>query len=122
MVNVVDIQDVVIKKDDSKMNIDLKVVNIKEEEGKVSGYIHIIARNNQSNFQPKWTYPKEKLRNGVPLNFRRGQRFVIERFKPIHSKFDLTPGSEPPSDVMVIVYDRLGTLILKKTFEVNDVS
>ncbi|MDY7034688.1 MAG: hypothetical protein SV375_00800 [Thermodesulfobacteriota bacterium] len=120
--NVVDIQDMVIKKDDSTMNIDLKVVNIQKGEGAVRGYIHIIAKNNPSNSQQKLTYPKEKLKNGVPLNFRQGELFVIERFKPIHGKFDLSPGYKPASNIMVLVYDRSGTLILKKSFEVRDAS
>lgn len=119
---VVDIQDMVIQKDGSTMTIDFNVVNIQPGENAVGGYIHIIGRDKESDPPQVWTCPKEKLRNGLPLNYRRGHRFLIERFKPIHGKFNLISSSEPPSTIKVLVYDQSGMLILEKEFEVSGVS
>jgi len=119
---VVDIQDMVIQKDGSTMTIDFNVVNIQPAENAVGGYIHIIGRGKESDPPHVWTCPKEKLRNGLPFNYRRGHRFLIERFKPIHGKFNLISSSEPPSTIKVLVYDQSGMLILEKEFEVSDVS
>ena len=59
-------------------------------ENAVGGYIHLIGRSQKSNPSRRWTYPKERLRNGVPLDFRRGQCFLIKRFMPSRSLIYLT--------------------------------
>lgn len=117
--NVVDIKDMVIQKQESRMTVDFKLVNTRPGENVVAGYLHIIAMGKDPNPPPEWTHPKEKIQNGLPLNFRRGQLFLIQRYKPIHSKFSLISTSEPPTAVKVLVYDRSGVLILEKEFEVS---
>jgi hypothetical protein len=56
------------------------------------------------------------------VNFRRGQLFLIQRFKPVHGRFYLTSTSEPPTALRVLVYDQSGLLILEREFEVSHVS
>jgi hypothetical protein len=120
--NVVDVKDMVIQRQESRMTVDFKLVNTRPGENVVGGYLHIIAVGKDPNPPPEWTHPKEKIQNGLPLNFRRGQLFLIRRFKPIHTKFSLTSTSEPPTAVKVLVYDRSGVLILEKEFEVSNAS
>ena len=117
---VVDIKDMIIQKDGSRVSVKFKLINMQPGENTASGYIHIIARDENASPQKEWTYPKEKLQNGVPLNFRLGRLFRINRFKRIHGKFDLALNSESPSIIKVLVYGQSGELILEKTFEVSD--
>jgi len=118
--DVVDIKDMVVQKDSSRMTVRFKLINMQQGEKAAGGYIHIIAMDKIVNPQQEWSYPKEELQNGVPVNYRRGRLFRINRFKRIHGKFDLIPGSESPSIIKVLVYNQSGELILKKQFEVSD--
>lgn len=119
---VVDTEDVVIQKEGSWMTVDFKLVNLQPGEKALGGYIHIIAESKKSNPPLLWTYPKEKLRNGYPVNFKRGELFIIKRFKPIRGRIDLDPRNSPPSNIKVLVYDQSGVLILEKEHEVSNVS
>lgn len=120
--NVVDVKDMVIRREESRVTVDFKLVNTRPGEKVVRGYLHIIAMGENADPPPEWTYPKERIENGFPWNFRRGHLFLIKSFKPIHRKFDLLSDSEYPTAVKVLVYDRAGMLILKKEFEVSNAS
>ncbi|MFX0202644.1 MAG: hypothetical protein ACFFCW_41605, partial [Candidatus Hodarchaeota archaeon] len=67
-----------------------------------------------------WSYPKEILKNGLPHNYKKGELFIIKRFKPIHGRIDLGSPDETPSIIRVLVYDQSGALILKKEFAVGN--
>jgi len=79
-IKIVDIKDMVIQKEGSKMTVNFKVVNVQPGETPAGGYIHIIARSKKSIPPKDWPYPEEKLQDGVPVNYRRGQLFLIQRF------------------------------------------
>ena len=119
---VIDVTDVGIQKQGTRMTVDFKLVNLNPGEDAVGGYIHIIARSNNTDSPREWNYPKGKLENGVPVNYRRGLLFLIQRFKPIQGKFNLTRSSESPSSITILVYNRSGSVILEKEFEVSNVS
>lgn len=118
---IVDIKDIRIRIENSEMKVDFKLVNVQPGDV-VGGYVHTILLGSDLNPPPEWTYPREPVKNGVPLNFRRGYSFSILRFKPIEGKFDLSASSDPPSLIKVLVYDRSGLLILEREFEVGEVS
>ena len=117
---VVDIKDVAIKKEGSQMKVNFKVVNLRELDNPIGGYIHLIAVGKDGYSPSAWTFPNEKLRDGVPVDFRRGQLFLIQRFKPIEGNFFLSSFADPPSAIKVLVYNQTGILLLEKEFEVSD--
>jgi hypothetical protein len=119
---VVDIRDIVIQKEGTRMTVNFKLVNLNPGENAVGGYVHIIARNMRSRPPLEWSYPDEELKKGVPTNYRRGKPFLIQRFKPMNAKFMAGTISEMPSAIRVLVYDQSGVLVLEKEFEVNDIS
>jgi hypothetical protein len=119
---IVDIKDLVVQKDRSRMNVKFKLVNLQSAENAVGGYVHLIARGKRSDPLQEWTYPQEKLQNGVPEDFSHGQRFLIQKFKPVYGKFNLISGSDQPFAIKVLVYNQAGELILEKEFEVTDAS
>jgi hypothetical protein len=116
---IVDIEDMVISKEDARLEIEFRLVNTSQGEEAVGGYVHLIAKQGEGDNPQLRTFPYEELVNGFPENFRRGQLFLIKWFKPIQGHFDLSPGSEPPSSIRVLVYDRSGVLILEDEFEVQ---
>ena len=117
---IVDTQDIIIQKEGSLITVDFKLVNLQSGENALAGYIHIIAESRNIDPPNVWTYPKEKLENGYPISFRKGELFIIKRFKPIHGRIDLLSTNIPPSLIRVIVYDQSGKLILEKEFEVSN--
>jgi hypothetical protein len=117
---VVDIKDVAIKKEGSKMRVNFRVVNLRELDNPIGGYIHLIAVGKDGYSPSAWTFPNEELRDGVPVDFRRGQLFLIQRFKPIQGNFFLSSNADPPAAVKVLVYNQTGTLLLEREFEVSD--
>jgi len=119
---IVDVQDMVIQREGSRMTVNFKLVNMRQGEDALGGYIHIIALAEETDPSEAWAYPKEKLRNGMPSNFRRGMLFLIQRFKPIQGQIHYTTSSKPPKVVKVLIYDQSGRLILKKKFEVGNAS
>jgi hypothetical protein len=121
-IGAVDIKEMIIQKEGARMSVEFKLVNINPGETAVGGYIHLIAMGNDPNPPPEWTFPRVQLEEGIPVNFRRGQLFLIQRFKPVHGRFFLAPNSEPPTALKVLVYDQSGLLILEREFEVSHVS
>jgi hypothetical protein len=117
---VIDIQDVAIKKEGSELTVNFKVVNLREFDNPIGGYIHMIAVGKDGYSPRVWTFPNEDLRDGVPVDFRRGQLFLIQRFKPIKGNFFLSTQADPPSAIKVLVYNQTGTLLIEKEFKVSD--
>ena len=120
--DIVDIKDLDIQREEKMLKVNFKLVNMHQGEAPVSGYIHIIAMNKDTKPPQLWAYPKGILRNGLPVNYKRGQLFFIKRFKTIRGEYSLNSESEYPSAVKVIVYDEPGTLIFQKEFEVENAS
>lgn len=119
--NIVNVTDLVIEIEGTWMTVDFKLVNTQPGETAIGGYIHMIAKNMSATPPQSWTYPQAKLVNGFPENFRRGQLFLIQRFKPVQGKFSFPAGADPPSIIQVLVYDQSGIIIFDKDFEVNRV-
>ena len=120
--SVVDIKDMLIQTQGHRMTVDFKLVKQDPDETAIQGYIHMIALDSYDTPPPERTFPRVTLRDGTPVNFRRGQLFLIQRFKPVQGKFYLAPNLAPPTAVKVLVYDQSGELILEKTYEVSNVS
>jgi hypothetical protein len=117
--DIVDIKDLEIRREETMLKINFKLVNIHQDEAPVSGYVYVIAMNKDNEPPYLWTYPKVALKNGLPVDYKRGQLFFIKRFKTIRGEYSINSETEYPSAVKVIVYDHPGTLIFQKEFEVE---
>jgi hypothetical protein len=120
--DIVDIKDLEVLREETMLKVNFKLVNIHQDEAPVSGYVHIIAVNKDADPPQLWTYPKVALKNGLPVDYKRGQLFFIKRFKTIRGEYSLNSEIEYPSTVKVIVYDHPGTLIFQKEFQVEKAS
>ena len=115
----VDVMDMVIQKEGARIMASFKLVNTQPGEGAVGGYVHLIAVDRKATPSREWTYPPEKLEKGLPVNYRNGQIFLINRFKQIQARFNLGSASESASVLRLLVYDQAGDIILQKEFEVG---
>jgi len=118
--NTVTIEDLAIQKQGSRMLVSFRMVNLQPGDKSLAGYVHILAKNNLSDSPKEWAFPQGKVVNGFPENYRNGQGFTIQRFKPIQGRFNLGQGSESPLSVRVLIYDPSGAILLQRDFEVSD--
>lgn len=118
----VDIEDLEIKKANNNLTVFFNLINIHEGNKSVNGYVHIIAIDKKSDPPQLWTYPKVALRNGIPVDYKRGQPFLIKRFKTIRGEYFLNSSAEFPSLIRILVYNKSGKLLLQKEFEVENIS
>jgi len=116
---VVDVTDLVIQKEGAIMGISLKIANIQSGEGPVGGYIHLIASDKKSASQKEWSYPQGKIEKSMPVNYRKGQIFLIQKFKQIQARINLGSPAETPSSIKVLVYDHSGEIILHKEMDIT---
>ena len=117
--DMLNIEDLDIQKQGSRMLVTFKLANLQPGDSTVGGYLHILARGSPSDPSKEWVYPQGNVVNGFPENYRNGQVFMIQRFKPIQGRFNLGPGSGSPSTIRVLIYDQSGVIILQKDFEVS---
>ncbi len=117
----VDIKDLSIKKEGNELTISFNIVNVKNK-GPADGYVHIVAIDKHSDPPQFLAYPKVALKDGIPINFKRGQPFLIRRFKTISGRYLLDTETESVSSMKVLIYNKSGTLVLQKEFEVKNAS
>jgi len=115
----VGIEDLTVHKNGSDLDVRFKVVNLRQDEAVISGYVHIIAIDSKSDPPKLWPHPKTTLQNGIPVNYKQGESFAINRFKTFKGKYSFESKTEGPSSIKVLVYDKLGNLFLQKEFEVE---
>ena len=115
----VDIEEIMIREEPDGLTVAFKVTKVSPGTSPISGYIHLIAEDRNSEPPRRWIYPYEVLKNGIPVDHRRGLSFRIQRFRPVSVKFELDPYRDRPSTVRILVYDQLGTQLLDKEFEIR---
>ena len=119
---IVDINEVKVKRDKSTINVTFRIINRQLNEEPMGGYIFVIASLKDSDQSEVWIYPNSALKEGLPVNYRSGHRFFIQRFISIDSKLRLSKSVDKPLILEILVYDTDGELILKKAAEVQNLS
>lgn len=114
----VGIEELKVKRDRSTIDVNFRIVNKEPDEEPIGGYIFFLASIRDSDQSKVWVYPSSPLRDGLPAEYRRGQRFLIQRFRSISAKFTLGISTDKPLILEILVYDTDGELILKKVVEV----
>ena len=117
LTTLVDIDELKIERNKSTINVDFRIINKQLNEEPIGGYIFVLARIKDSDKSEVWVYPHSQLKDGIPVNYRNGQRFFIQRFKSISSQYTLSKSINRPLIFEIFVYDRNGTLILRKIVE-----
>ena len=113
----VDIDELKIERNESTVNVNFRIFNKQLNDEPIGGYIFVFARTMDSDKSEVWVYPNSPLKDGLPVNYRNGQRFFIQRFKSVSSKYKLSKSINRPLIFEIFIYDRNGTLILRKMVE-----
>lgn len=114
------IKGLTIHRDEAKLSFSYKLHMLNNNGQAVRGFTHQILRDHKVIPEQIWTYPSVTFKDGVPVDFSVGQRFVIRRFKTIRGEFFLTPNNGFPFSFEVQVYNKGGKLLLTHMVEVND--
>jgi hypothetical protein len=114
----VDISQLKVAYQGSTLIVTFNIINTQEGNRSISGHIFVLARLKGSDHSELLVYPSCPLEEGLPVNYRRGQRFVIKRLKPVQSRYTLSNPLNEPLILKILVYDDEGSLILSKTVEV----
>jgi hypothetical protein len=112
------IEELVMERQGGKLSVNFKLVNRLAADAGLGGYIFMLAKTKDSLPRQEWTFPPVKLVNGLPETFRRGQIFLIQRFKAIQGKLTVGAGQDAPSILEILVYDQAGNILLNKDFEI----
>jgi hypothetical protein len=112
-------KDIQIEQQGAKLSVSFKLEVSPPGANRVRGYVHIIAEDSTSNPPQWWVYPRQKLINGLPENYRSGHAFSIYRYRIIHGRIQLGSPSMSPSAIKVLIYDQSGTLVAEKNLEVT---
>ena len=90
-----------------------------QSEGrKLSGYTLAVARNESVDPPVLKPYPnKIVLKDGQPVNYKRGVYFSINHFKPFTGRIYSDTGF---THLDIMVYNQRGDLLLSRTFEVTN--
>jgi hypothetical protein len=116
-----DIQDIKFRMDQQGLTVEFKLANNLAAQGQAEGYIHIYAIDKNGEYPPEWNKYPERLKNGIPSDYKTGQEFLIQRFKTYHRQYKMLADFELPSFIRILVYDRSGRNILEKEIPVIDV-
>ena len=117
-----DISDLIIDRGEDSVSIKFKLLNKRNDGNPVEGYIHIIGFGKAPDPPADWNYFNNNFSNELPVDYRRGLGFLIQRFKPYERMFRQISGGELPYEIRVVVYDKSGNLIYVNNFEVPDES
>jgi hypothetical protein len=115
----VDLKEIMIRKEPDGLTVKFKLTKVTPGETPISGYVHLIAEDKDSEPPRRWSYPYEVLEDGIPVNHRHGLSFRIQRFRPVSVKFQMDPYRDQPSTVRILVYDQLGAQLLDREFKIR---
>lgn len=116
----VEIKDLDTRKEEEKLTVRFKIAKTDQSDSPLRGYVHIIATDKKSDPPQSWTYPKVALRDGLPINYKRGRLFVIKHFRTIKGEYFLDSKVDSSLSLRILAYDESGKLILQKEFEVEN--
>ena len=116
---VVEIRNLTTKRRGGRLSVKFRLVKIMPDRNQIKGYIFMIAANNGSDPPQLWAHPKAALKNGEPINYKRGQFFKVRNYRIIRGKYFLDSETETPSLLKILVYDESGELLLKKEFAIE---
>ncbi len=115
----VDLREIMIRKEPDGLTVKFKLTKVTPGETPLSGYIHLIAEDRDSEPPRRWIYPYEALENGIPVDYRHGLSFRILRFRPVSIRFQLDPYRDQPTTLRILVYDQLGAQLLDREFKIQ---
>jgi hypothetical protein len=111
--NLIDIEDMEMQKTGNQAIIKYKIVNKKEEDSKLSGYVMMLFKNGSR--IDIFPMAGGDLSESIS-SYQQGESFSVSRFKPVVTQFEVNNTNEK-SYFLIFVFNRNGDLLFKKHYE-----
>ncbi|MEW5724799.1 MAG: hypothetical protein AB1896_16930 [Thermodesulfobacteriota bacterium] len=102
------------------MRFQYNLQNIQPGNELVSGYMFIVLTNNKSNPPKLVPYPPVEIKEGNPVDFKKGLQFSIRRGKTVRGKVEKLENADDYEQAWVFAYSDEGELLLKKLLPSHD--
>jgi len=110
----VSVENLTFQRKNTRLTVFFKLAKTAGDAIPLRGYLHMIIVDKNVEPPQVRTFPHEVLKDGIPMNFKRGQLFVIKHFRVVRGKFFLGGTKQSPDAVRVFVYNNEGVLLLDK--------
>lgn len=110
----VSVENLTFQRKNTRLTVFFKLAKTAGDAIPLRGYLHMIIVDKNVEPPQVRTFPHEVLKDGIPMNFKRGQLFVIKHFRVVRGKFFLGGTKQSPDAVRVFVYNKEGVLLLDK--------
>ena len=106
--DIVEIQDLFLAREMNSDNLGFSFIlyNVTEDERMLRGYLFVVLRDDRG--QKISSFPEAKVSEGLPADYRQGDRYAIRRFKGYRGELRLAGN---PGIFEIIVYSDTGELI-----------
>ena len=118
-ISIGDFKVVTAKSEPDIINFTFTVFNNTEDNRLVSGYIAMIAQNEDINPPICGASSMVEVKNGVPVDYRKGQFFAIKYSKPLKGCIKRPKGGVGFKEIVIFVYSIEGDISLKKSFKID---
>lgn len=118
-ISIRDFKVVTAKSEPDIVNFTFTVFNNTEDNRLVSGYIAIIAQNEDITPPIYMASSMSEVKNGVLVDYRKGQVFAIKYSKPLKGSIKKPKGGVEFKAIVIFVYSIEGDILLKKSFKIK---
>jgi hypothetical protein len=119
---IVTIEKFSVKKDfgNNDLIIRFDIRNISGLPGNVTGRIFAVLKQENGGEKGWLVVPNADLKNGVPLQSKKGQPFSIAHFKPVKFKIKNHPNPNVFKKASIFIFNQEAGLIFKKQINITD--
>lgn len=102
-----------------EFRVRFNIRNIKKGPGEISGRIFLVLKPS-SGTQDDWiVVPKAPVKDGVPVDYKRGQYFSISRFKPVRFTINSPLKVKALSSAAVYIFGEEGDVLYQDVMEIS---
>ncbi|MFO7599414.1 MAG: hypothetical protein R6X27_06340 [Candidatus Desulfacyla sp.] len=116
----VTIQGLTTKRSGERLSVNFRLDRIKPDGSQLSGHLFIIAANTASDPPRFWTRPRTDLKDGIPVDYKRGQAFKVRNYRVIRENLIIDSAAVTPLLLSILAYDVTGELILDQAFAIEE--
>jgi hypothetical protein len=103
-----------VARKNTSLNVSFKLMKTAQDSLPLRGYVHMIVMDGNVSPPQARTFPHEVLKDGIPVDHKRGQLFIIKHFKVLRGRFFLSGLKHVPDSIRIFVYDKDGALLLDR--------
>jgi len=119
---IVAIEKFTVTRDGAKGNLLVRfdIRNISDKPSGVSGRIFTILKPDDKSLKDWLVVPSAKLDKGVPLQYKKGQYFFIEHFKPVKFRIENKAGPNFFKKASIYIFNENGGLMFESLIDITE--